>query len=358
MQKIKVGIIGTGFGAKVHAPMMKFHEGFEVAAIASVSRGNVENAKTVSGVENIYTDWKQMLQQESLDLVVVASAIHLHKDMVLAAYEKGLHVVCEKPMALSTEETVLMLAARENAGKLGLINHEFRFLPARQKVKEILDGSSLGKVLHVRYLCTFQNYLSLMANPRGWLAKEETGGGMLGALGSHMTDSLHWWFESRFSEVFANLPIHVPTQISEDGTVEHRTADDAYQVIGKLENGTTVTMELVSATRQTANTWRLEIFGTNGTLVMLDDYQVFLASGDAQLEKIELLSDLTAPEDMPAVPARYYNGFHRALDALYETVTSGIKHPYLADFHNGHETQKVLDAIRLSAKEGRKITIL
>jgi predicted dehydrogenase len=357
MKKIRVGIIGTGFGAKVHAPMMKFHEGFEVTAIASVSRGDVENVKTVSGVDNVYTDWKQMLEQESLDLVVVASAVHLHKEMVLAAYEKGIDVVCEKPMALTAKETEVMMTARDQAGKLGLINHEFRFLPARQKVKEIVAGGSLGTVLHVRYLCTFQNYLSLMKNPRSWLGKEETGGGMLGALGSHMTDSLHWWFNSAFSEVFANLPIHVPTQIADDGTVEHRTADDAYQVIGRLENGATVTMELVSATRQTANTWRLEVFGTDGTLVMLDDNQVFVSAGDNPLEKVQLLPDLSAPTNMPAVPARYYNGFHRALDALYETINTGNKHPYLADFQNGHETQKVLDAIRSSAKEGRKIRI-
>jgi predicted dehydrogenase len=91
MKTFKVGIIGTGFGAKVHAPMFNFHDGFEVVSISSVSRGNIEEAKMSSGIENVYTDWKLMLDQEQLDLVVVASAVHLHRDMVLAAYEKGLN---------------------------------------------------------------------------------------------------------------------------------------------------------------------------------------------------------------------------------------------------------------------------
>lgn len=358
MKKFRTGIFGTGFGAKVHAPMMNFHDGFDVVAISSVSRGNVDEARSASGVANVYTDWRKMLDKEDLDLIVIASAVHLHKEMAEAAFQKGVHVVCEKPMALHTEETLEMIAARDQAGKLGLINHEFRFLPARTKVKEVLDSGRLGDTLHVRYLCSFPNYISLTTKPRGWLGRSETGGGMLGAIGSHMTDSLHWWFNSEFREVFANLPIHVPTQADANGTVETRSADDAFQVIGRLGNGATVTMELVSAARMAANSWRLEIFGSNGTLVMTDDSKVFLSTGDDPLNEMELLQDLIAPSAMPAVAARYYNGFHRALDALYETLLTGTKHPYLADFENGHETQKVLDAIRLSAKEGKKIHLL
>lgn len=357
MKKFKVGIIGTGFGAKVHAPQMNFHDGFEVVAVSSVSRGNVEEAKKVSGVDNVYTNWRLMLEQEQLDLVVVASAVFMHTEMVKAAYEKGIHVLCEKPMALNTNETEEMLSAKNHAGRLGLINHEFRFLPARTKVKEVLDSGKLGEIMHVRYLASFANFNGLTIRPRGWLGEEEKGGGMLGAIGSHMTDSLHWWFGSHVKEVFANLPIHVPFQTDENGKVEHRTADDAFQVVGSLENGTTVTLEFLSAARQTANDWRLEVFGKDGTLVMVDDKQVFLSTSDAKLEELELVPDITAPEEMPAIAARYYNGFHRALDALYETLLTGTIHPYLADFENGHATQKVLDAIRLSAKEGRKIVI-
>ena len=357
MEKFRVGIIGTGFGAKVHAPMMDHHEGFEVVAVSSVSRGNIEEARKASGIENIYTDWRQMLEQEKLDLVVVASAVHLHKEMVKAAFEKGVHVVCEKPMALDVAETEEMLKYKNEAGKLGLINHEFRFLPARTKVKEIIESGKLGEILHVRYQCSFASYTGLISKPRGWLGQEEKGGGMLGAIGSHMTDALHWWMDSTFKEVFAQLPIHVPTQTDEQGTTEHRTADDAFQIIGSLQNGATVTLELISAARQTQNTWRLEIYGTEGTLVMLDDNKVLLSEGNSALQEVELAADLVAPASMPQIAARYYNGFQRALDALHETLASGTKHSYLADFEHGHSTQKVLDAVRASAREGKKVEV-
>jgi predicted dehydrogenase len=355
MKTIKVGIIGTGFGAKVHAPMFTFHDGYEVVAISSVSRGNVLEVQKTSGIENVYTDWKLMLDQEQLDLVVVASAVHLHRDMVLAAYEKGLDVLCEKPMAINMKESKEMITARDRAEKLGLINHEFRFLPARTKVKEILDSGKLGQLLHIRYQCSFASYTSLVSRSRGWLGQEDKGGGMLGAIGSHMTDSLHWWMNSQFREVFAQLPTHVPTYTDENGMVENRTADDAFQIIGTLENGATVMMELLSAARQTENSWRLEVFGTDGTLVMLDDQKVLFSSLNEPLQQLELDQDITAPAGMPAIAARYYNGFHRMLHALHGSIVSGTKHPYLADFENGYSTQKTLDAVRLSAKEGRKI---
>ncbi|MGV3466054.1 MAG: Gfo/Idh/MocA family protein [Heyndrickxia sp.] len=357
MAKYRVGIIGTGFGAKVHAPMMNFHDGFEVVAIASVSRGNVENAKQLSGVENVYTDWREMLEKEQLDFVVVASAVHLHKEMTLAAYQKGIHVLCEKPMALNIEETEEMIAARDEAGKLGLINHEFRFLPARTKVKEILDSGVLGDIMHVRFECTYTSYNSLVSNSRGWLGQTSTGGGMLGAIGSHMVDSLHWWTSSNFHEVSAILTTHVPEFKDDQGNMEHRTADDSYQIIGSLENGATVTLELMSAARQSSNSLRLEVFGNKGTLVMLDDNKVFFSSEDAPLEEVEVVPDITAPAEMPAVAARYYNGFNRMLNALQETFDSGAKHPYLSEFENGQMTQKVLDAVRLSAKEGKKVIV-
>lgn len=357
MKKFRVGIIGTGFGAKVHAPMMAQHEGFEVAAVSSVSRGNIEEARNASGIENVYTDWRQMLEEEALDLVVVSSAVNLHKEMVVAAFKKGVHVVCEKPMAMDVAEVEKMIVERDKAGKLGLINHEFRFLPARTKVKEILENGQLGDILHVRYLCSFASYNGLVSKPRGWLGQEDKGGGMLGAIGSHMTDSLHWWLDSTFKQVFAQLPIHVPIQTADNGHTEHRTADDAFQIIGSLENGATVTLELLSAARKTENTWRLEVFGAGGTLVMLDDNKVLLSAGNSPFEEVELVRDLQAPSGMPEVAARYYNGFQRALNALHETLLSGEKHPYLADFEHGRSTQKVLDAARISAREGQKVEV-
>ncbi|MUV37602.1 Biliverdin reductase [Lentibacillus sp. JNUCC-1] len=355
MSGYKVGIIGTGFGARVHAPMMKVHDGFEVVALASV-RGNTEAAKTLSGIHNVYTNWKKILDHESLDLLVVASAVFAHKEMVEEAYSRGIHVLCEKPMALTHNETTDMIEARDQAGKLGFINHEFRFLPARTEVKKMIEAGKLGNIMHIRYEYTHPAYQPLTSKKRGWLGQKEDGGGLLNALGSHMIDSLHWWTDSSFKALNAHLMTHIPEFKDENGKVEHRTADDAFHVIGTLKNNTTVTLDLVSAARKAQHGKRLEIYGDEGTLVMLDDAQLLFAKEDQAFEAIELNS-LAVPETLPSAAAPYYNGLKPLLDALYETLESGDQHPYLASFENGQTTQKVLDAIRRSDREGRQVTL-
>ena len=349
MKKYRVGVIGTGFGGRAHVPLFQSHDGFDVVAIVSV-RGHIEAAKELSGIDHVYADWEAMLDSENLDLVVVASAVSLHQKMVEAIFAKGVHVLCEKPMAMDYQEAASMISARDEAGKWGLINHEFRFLPARSKVKEIMEREELGDITHVRYELTHPIYKILNSKRRGWLGKKEEGGGLLNALGSHAIDSLHWWMGSTIDSLKANLTTHVPVFTDENGKVEHRTADDAYQVIGRLENDATVTLDLVTAARKTTHTARLEVYGTNGSLVMCNDNQLLLSKGDRTFEPVELRAPLPIPEGIPKAAVPYYNAFKPMLDALHGTLETGIKHQWLADFEDGQATQKVIDDIRSSAR--------
>lgn len=356
MAGYRVGIIGTGFGGRVHAPMFQHHDGFDVVAIVSV-RGNVEAAREQSGIDNVYSDWRKMIDEEALDLVIVASAVFYHKEMVEAIFAKGIHVLCEKPMAFDSDETEDMIAARDKADKLGLINHEFRFLPARSKIKDILDDGQLGSLTHVRYELTHPIYKPLTSKRRGWLGRKEDGGGLLNALGSHAIDSLHWWTGSTLKTLMAQLNTHVPEFMDEQGNVEQRTADDGYQVIGTLGNGTTVTMSLVTAVRKMDHTAKLEVYGEKGTLIMYDDKEVFVSNGDEPFETVDLPQDAKMPEEVPQAAARYYNAFKPMMDALYDTLETGNKHPTLATFENGQTTQNVIDAIRESEQDGKRVTL-
>lgn len=357
MHVFNVGVIGTGFGGKVHAPIFQSYAGFEFVAIASVTGKNAEDMKSVSGMENVYTNWRKMLEQESLDLIIVASAVYLHQEMVLTAFHKGIHILCEKPMALNTSEAETMITARDLAGKWGLINHEFRFLPAHRKVKEMMDDDQFGQVMHVRYAYTHPIYTPLTTKRRGWLGQKEEGGGLVNARGSHMIDSLHWWTNSSLQTLFANLTTHISKYQEENGNIEYRTADDAFQVMGRLKNGATATVELFSAMKKAAHNCCLEIFGENGTLVMLDDNQVYFARDDEAFAEVTLQPDITPPDELSGPAALHYNSFHGMLGALYETLQTGRKHPHLADFENARVTQKVLDAIHVSNQEGKRVQI-
>ncbi|WP_078427357.1 Gfo/Idh/MocA family protein [Alkalihalobacterium alkalinitrilicum] len=354
--KIRVGIIGTGFGAKVHAPIMQNHPDFEVVAISSVHRGSLAEVKQATGVAAVYDDWKKMLDNESLDLLSIASAPYLHYDMVMAGLKRNLHIYCEKPMAFDAEETKAMLDAQNNAGVYGFINFEFRFLPARQKVKEILASGKLGEIMHIHYKASFNSYQSLTNNKRGWLGQQHFGGGMLGAIGSHMFDSLLWWTGEQVKDVYGQLPIHIPS-VTKDCELEVRTAEDSFQAIGTFETGTTFSVELTSANRHKTNQWRLEVVGSNGTLVMTDDQRVEVGIGDDELKAVELAAKIEEPTNLSNRALAYYQAFYPMLDAVSQTIHENTLHPHVPTFKSGHDVQIILDAIRSSAKEGRKVSL-
>ncbi|WP_404349983.1 Gfo/Idh/MocA family oxidoreductase [Sutcliffiella horikoshii] len=356
MKKIRVGIIGTGFGAKVHAPVMKSHPGFEVVSISSVSRGRLDEIKEETGIEKVYGNWEEMLGTEDLDLVSVASAPLLHHDMVVKAFASGKHVLCEKPMAFDAEEAEKMIHARDAAGKMGWINFEYRFLPARQKVKEIISSEKIGKVLHVNFSLNIAGYERYATSKRGWLSQKDQAGGMLGAVGSHLIDSLLWWTDEKVETVSGQLTTHVPEFVDEQGEKEVRTADDAFQAMGTFVGGGTFNIGSNIAVRN-AEGWELEVYGTEGTIKMLQDNKVLVGIGNDSLEEVELEVALEIPEGMNPVAAGYFNAFYRSLDEVYKALSGDGVNPDLPALEDGYVVQVVMDAIRRSDEEKRTVKV-
>ncbi|MBX5465253.1 MAG: Gfo/Idh/MocA family oxidoreductase [Clostridia bacterium] len=351
---LRVGIIGTGFGARVQAPLFGRHPAFEVAAVASVARGDVERVRRESGVERVLTDWRALLE-EPLDLVSVTSDPAHHKEMVLAALERGHAILCEKPMALDAGEAEEMVSARERAGRPGWIDFEFRFRPARQKTREILASGRLGRILHVSYIGRDAGYHRLAENRLGWLGRRATGGGVLGAVGSHAIDALRWWLGDEFASLEARLITHVPEVTLPDGEREVRDADDAFQVIGETRSGIRFEMAFVRASRHLSG-WRLEVLGSEGTLVMRGDRELELGLGDEPLRPVPLEPTPAPPADLPAAARPYWDAFPPFLDHLARALRGG-EEPGLARFEDGLAVQRVMDAVREAAETGRRVML-
>lgn len=352
-KSIRVGIIGTGFGAKMHAPVMQHHPHFDVVAIASVFRGNTEEVRKNTGIDQVYQNWREMLEHEELDLVSVVSNPSQHHEMVLEGFARGAHLLSEKPMALNTSQALEMISARDRSGRMGWINHEFRFIPARLKVKEIMQSGQLGKILHINYKNNALNNRS--SRKLGWLGQKESGGGLLGAIGSHMFDAMLWWKETEIASLSGQLSTHVPTWSNSLGEVEHRTADDAFQVIGSFADGATFTTELFYACKHLPYRWRLEVYGTEGTLIMTDDHTVELGIGEAPIEVVTLVPSPAIPETLPETAHHFYPYFTPFLDQVYNAIVHQKTSEVLPTFEDGLRVQQVLDAVRLSDQEGKRI---
>jgi len=187
----KIGLVGSGFGVKAHLPALAAHPRFECVALASPNSAGAAAAER--GIANAFTSCEEMLASGiALDGVIVASPPFAHRDAVLGTIAKNLHVLCEKPFALNLADAEAMLAASKKSKVACGVVHEFRWIPQRTAIKELVDNGHLTPMreIEMTHLDGFLRQDGRRA--RGWWFEKEQGGGMAGALLSHMIDSATW----------------------------------------------------------------------------------------------------------------------------------------------------------------------
>ncbi|HVN68463.1 MAG TPA: Gfo/Idh/MocA family oxidoreductase [Candidatus Binatia bacterium] len=189
MTKYRIGIAGAGFGVAAHLPALRNHPRFEVVALASPSSAQ-ERARE-AGIA-AFRSCAEMVAACDLDAVTVASPPFAHRDDVLAALAAGKHVLCEKPFALRLDDAREMVAAAEAAGTACGVAHEFRFVPQAQALKELAVNGHLDPLRNVEITLLRSNLRRHERRPRSWWFERERGGGLTGAVVSHMVDQANW----------------------------------------------------------------------------------------------------------------------------------------------------------------------
>lgn len=189
--KYKVGITGGGFGVRSHLPAYTAHPRFEVVALAS-PQSATQHAKD-RGIPHAFQSCEAMLAGCDLDVVSVAAPPFTHHKDVLAALHAGKHVVCEKPFALNTAQAEDMLAAAQQAETATAVMHEFRWVPQRLALKELIVNNHLKPLREIEVTQLSTRLRPDVQRPRGWWFEREKGGGMAGALLSHLIDTATWY---------------------------------------------------------------------------------------------------------------------------------------------------------------------
>lgn len=222
MARLRAGIVGAGFGAIGHLPALRNHPRFKVVAIASPAR-----AAAVAREANLhaFTSCEEMLAGCALDVVTVASPPFAHRANVIAALAAGKHVLCEKPFAMSVAEAEAMLEAEAKAATACGVAHEFRFVPELAALKELAANGHLGALrdMDIALLRSTQRRDEL--RPRSWWFEAERGGGLTGAVLSHLVDQATWLSGRAPVRAFGFRRTANPNRRDEAGTFE-ATADD------------------------------------------------------------------------------------------------------------------------------------
>lgn len=186
----KVGIVGAGFGVRAHAPAFTAHRDFEVVALTSPH--SAERVAKERNIPRAFASCRAMLDECDVDVVSIAGPPFTHHADVLAALAAGKHVICEKPFALNVEQAEAMLAAAKQAGTATAVMHEFRWVPQRLAVKELIENDHLSPLREIEITQLSNRLRAQVERNRSWWFERECGGGMAGALLSHLIDSANW----------------------------------------------------------------------------------------------------------------------------------------------------------------------
>jgi predicted dehydrogenase len=346
--KLRVGVIGTGFGSTVQIPAFRAHPRVEVVAIASGQPGKARTVADRFGVRHGFDAWEDLVGAD-LDLVSISTPPYLHHPMSLAAAKAGRHILCEKPLALSTAEAAEMLAAAERAGVHHLVDHELRFNPNRVKARALIADGYVGTPRHVLLTAMSTSRLD-PKRPWGWWFDEARGGGVLGAVGSHQIDLLRHWL-GEIEAAAGTVEASIKERPLPDGHGRRAvTADDFTSFLLRFASGPVATVVLSVVT--TANLGpRIELWGDEGTLVLDEAERLWGARKGGALE------ELTEPETVTAPPGLEYTAlwglsFVRLVDHVARVVLDRAPVEPAATFRDGLAVQRVLDAVRQAARGG------
>lgn len=334
-RRLKAGVVGCGFIAQnAHIPSLLKCRNVRLVAICD---RNEDLARSVAGkfkIGKYYTDFKQMLDVEKLDVVNVCTSIDTHASLAIQAMEAGCHVFTEKPLALNTKDADEMIqVSKKNNVKLGT-NHHLLFIPPVRKMKSIIEKGTIGDLVRVeiKQSCPPQDF-PIIADPNHWWHKLP--GGVFG-------DTLpHPIYLAR--EFLGDIePVAVyPKKM---GNLDHMRFDEV-QIILEGEKG----VGTIISSCNWPSLWMIDIFGTKKNIhANLHNSVVITYGGKTDMGK-----------GIPTLYAR--ENLQRSFRILADTFAGGVH--FIQGKHRGIPTgiRKFVESIQhgteppVTAEDGREV---
>jgi len=342
--KVKVGIIGSGFEADIHAAAFRIMpEEAEVAAVASPSAGHAEALAKRYGIPRVFRDYREMLGERDIEMVTITAPNFLHAGMTADIANAGKHVVCEKPLCMTLEEAGQMIETCRKQGVLLLYAEELFFTPKYVKAKEMADQGAFGKVYLVK-----QSEKHFGPHADWFWDMERAGGGALMDLGCHGI-AFCYWFLGR--PAIKSVQCQMGTYVHAEKT---RGEDNSICIL-EFENGA-VGMVEDSWARRGGMDDRIEVYGDGGVtyanLLMGNALPTFSEQGYGYA--VEKAPD-TKGWTYPVFEELWNYGFPQEMRHFARCVR-GREEP-MATGEDGRVVMEAIYAGYASAGKGQKISL-
>lgn len=372
-EKVRVGIIGPSWWVNYwHLAALQNNPRAEIAAVCGAKQRDEAETKAKYG-ENvqIFTEMEQMLDTVPLDAVVVCTPNDLHHPASMAALKRGLHVICEKPLALDAAQAQEMAETAREKGLIGMANFPYRDNPNVQAFRRLIEEGYVGRILHISG--QYHGGFGLNRAP-GWRGlTERSGAGILGDLGSHLIDLARYITQDEFTAVCGHtLTVLHDVEAAEGGIELVRTEDPRTGV--RNDDSCAFLAEFASGAQGIFHTsWiatqgnyhqhqEVEVYGTKGRLHFLATHTGTrlrgIPEGGKHWETIPV-EGVTLPDDAHNSEDYFRPGRLDDTGTTYrwiDAIAAGEK-TISPDFEDGLKSQTVIDAVLKASAERRWVPV-
>jgi predicted dehydrogenase len=352
-------------------------------AVAEYTQELADQASERFFIPKAYGNWKDLVADPEIDVVHIASPNYLHYEHAKSALEAGKHVVCEKPLAMTSEESGELVRLAQEKQLVNAVNFNIRFYPLVHEAKARVENGELGEKLYLIHGSYLQDWL-LYDTDWNWRLEPDLGGDLraVADIGSHWMDLVTFIAGTRIKSVFADFETFIPVRrkpkqkvdtfggkLEVDSEYEEKPihTEDYAAILLKFENGARGVMTVSQVSSGRKNRLVFEINGSASSLMWDSETPNQLMIGHRPEPNQLLIKDPSLMRDTAQWTASYPGGhtegfpdtFKQLQTAVYRYITAGDfkKKPDFPTFIDGHNLLLVDDAILKSAKENRWVDV-
>ncbi|AVF02992.1 MULTISPECIES: Gfo/Idh/MocA family protein [Devosia] len=386
MRKLNVAMIGGGFMGKAHAMAYSAMPMFFWPApaipvrkvVVDVNQEMAETARDRFGFEEASADWRAVVARPDIDIIDICTPNDSHAEIAIAAAKAGKHIICEKPLARTGEESKTMLDAVQASGSIHMVAFNYRRTPAVALAKKLIEEGRIGDILNFRgtYL---QDWSADPDSPLSWrFQKSVAGSGTVGDIGTHVVDFARY-LVGEIASVNALVKTHIATRPKQAGGIDKLgvgggdknaergpvDVDDEMLTMLRFSNGAIGSIEATRNAYGRNNFLTFEIHGTKGSLAFnyerRDELQVMFADdvGDAR----GFRTVYTGPahpygSGLWPIPALGIGYGETKIVECYDLCTAIITGQQPSpNFEDGYRIALIADAILASGESGQWVDI-
>jgi predicted dehydrogenase len=370
-------VIGTGFIGPVHVEALR-RLGVQVTALCDLPQ-QVKPAALKLGIPQTFTDYRELLRSDTVDVVHITAPNRFHREMALAAIAAGKHCICEKPLAMNSKESGEIRKCAKKSRTIFAVNYNVRFYPAVLHLRKLVARGELGDIIHVNG--TYMQDWLFKDTDYNWRLLPSEGGNLraVADIGTHWMDAVSFILDARIVSLLAELdtwhkqrkrPLgEVQTFAKAGRDLKYASypvkTEDFGSLLLRFSNGARGNLSVSQVAAGRKNCIRIEIYGSKKSAWWCSENPEVLHLGnrDSANEVAIRGTPALGPDAAPYVdyPAGHVEGFPDTFKMLFRSVYSAILNNrgemLFATAENGHEEVLVCEAVLKSHRTKRWVNV-